>query len=75
MNIIREGDKSGLDPIYRFHCWGCECIWECHKSECIKNDFDKDFLPSYQYKCPCCERLTTGESVHDIELRTRYRSY
>lgn len=73
MNIIREGDYSGTDPVYRFNCYKCGCIWECHQSECIKNNFDKNFLPLYQYKCPCCEHLATGENVHDIDLRTCYK--
>ena len=85
MNIIREGDKGRTDPIYRFHCWGCDCIWECHQSECQKkeNTTIEDYLlyggafvdELCEYKCPCCESVTTGENVHNIELRTRYRSY
>ena len=83
MKIIREGDKSGTDPVYRFNCYKCGCIWECHQSECQQYKPTKeDYLrygkvvyvdKLYQYKCPCCEHLTTGESVHDIELRTCYK--
>ena len=83
MNIIREGDYSGTDPVYRFNCYKCGCIWECHQSECTEYKPTKeDYLlygrivyvdKLYQYKCPCCEHLTTGENVHDIDLRTRYK--
>ena len=82
MNIIRDGDKDRLDPIYRFVCYRCGCIWECHQSECLSAKIRKeDYLfyggsyvdKIYKYKCPCCESVATGESVHDIELRTCYK--
>ena len=82
INIIREGDKDRLDPIYRFHCYKCGCIWECHRSKCKKHKptetahliYSGAFLDKlYQYKCPCCKAVTIGEDVHDIELRTCYR--
>lgn len=83
MNIIREGDKNRLDPIYRFSCYQCGCIWECHQSECKKKTkvTKTDYLlyggafvdKLCQYECPCCGHLTTGENVHNIELRTCYK--
>ena len=62
MDIIKEGDISRLDPVYRFECPKCGCIYEAVKSECrpVRMDYNGDV--GYYYKCPTCEYDVAGKT-------------
>jgi len=67
MKIIRGGDYSRIEPLYRFTCWRCGAVWECFKSECIESYVGESLFEGavydYKYKCPCCETLIAGQEV------------
>lgn len=64
MEIIREGDISRLEPVYRFECPICGCIYEAVKSECrpviVGYNYNED--EEYYYKCPTCEYEVAGKT-------------
>ena len=69
MKIIQEGHIELFDPLYRFHCGKCNCIWDCFRSECEEVETPNDFgiLPAvdyvYKYNCPYCDTLITGQKL------------
>lgn len=71
MKIIRGGDYSKVEPLYRFTCWRCDAEWECFKSECTESYVGESLFDGsiyeYKYKCPCCEALIAGHKVKRVE--------
>lgn len=56
MKVLKRGDlkrkEYNTNPIYRFECNTCGCVFECVANEC-RHYFSMN-APSTMHKCPTC---------------------
>lgn len=61
MKILKEGDKSRLDPVFRFECEKCGCVFEANRSECTSKYHMLDGSGIIQLcECPVCKCNVEG---------------
>jgi hypothetical protein len=61
MKIIKQGKP--INPIYRFTCPDCDCVYEVEEHELRYMDGDGPY-PGYDYTlCPNCKRLISVSSA------------
>ena len=57
MRLIKDGDIEKVNPLIRFECVQCGCIFEEYKSRCSSSSNGSEYRATHS--CPTCGNPVT----------------